>query len=100
MNVAGAPPVTTVRRATTYRIPSPPPMQGLGWMDAALCAQTDPDLFFPPHRSNSVARSARRICATCPVRAHCLDYALGDPDLDGIWAGTTPRERQRLRRTS
>ena len=72
----------------------------LSWMDSALCAQVDPELFFPEYRANAVAAAARRICATCPVRDDCLRYALTDPDLDGIWGGTTPRQRQRLRGTS
>ena len=71
----------------------------LSWMEWALCAQVDPELFFPEYRANAVAAAARRICATCPVRAECLRYALTDPDLDGIWGGTTPRQRQRLRGT-
>lgn len=71
----------------------------LTWMDMAVCAQVDPELFFPPHRANHLGVLAKRICARCPVRAECLRYALTDPELDGIWGGTTPRERQRLRRS-
>lgn len=97
MNVSGAHPASAeVARPTTEHRRR----RRMDWTDAALCAQTDPDLFFPAYRANSFARLARRICASCPVRAECLDYALGYPDLDGIWAGTTPRERQRLRRAS
>ena len=61
------------------------------WQDQALCAQTDPDLWFPPDGRRDVAATARRICAGCPVRAECLDYAvtLEPLPLDGIWAGRT-----------
>jgi WhiB family redox-sensing transcriptional regulator len=71
---------------------------GLAWMDDALCAQVDPDLFFPPYRAAHIARAARRVCAACPAAEPCRRYALTDPDLDGIWGATTPDERRRLRR--
>jgi WhiB family transcriptional regulator, redox-sensing transcriptional regulator len=38
------------------------------------------------------------VCTGCPVRAACLGFALDHPDLDGIWAATTPEDRARLRR--
>ncbi|HUK68238.1 MAG TPA: WhiB family transcriptional regulator [Streptosporangiaceae bacterium] len=66
-------------------------MSGTRWKDAALCAQVDPDLWFPADGSSATAATARRICAGCPVRAECLDYAvtLEPLPLDGIWAGLT-----------
>ena len=62
---------------------------GDGWKDAALCAQVDPDLWFPADGRSDVAVTARRICGGCPVRAECLDHAVSlEPlPLDGIWAG-------------
>ncbi|HEU0130947.1 MAG TPA: WhiB family transcriptional regulator [Mycobacteriales bacterium] len=69
----------------------------MAWLDDALCAQVDPDLFFPDHRAVHVARAAKRICGRCPARDACRGYALTYPDLDGIWGGTTPRDRQRGR---
>lgn len=61
----------------------------------ALCAQTDPETFFPPKGHSSQA--AKRVCASCPIRSRCLQVAMANPDLDGIWGGTTPGERRRLR---
>jgi WhiB family redox-sensing transcriptional regulator len=57
------------------------------WRDAALCAQTDPDLWFP--ELGGTGSPARRICAACPVQAECLDAAISMVPLPqaGIWAG-------------
>ena len=68
----------------------------LSWMDAGLCAQTDPDAFHPGKSESSTA--AKRTCAACDVITECLAYALADPSLEGIQGGTTQRERQAMRR--
>jgi WhiB family redox-sensing transcriptional regulator len=65
------------------------------WRDAALCAQADPDLWFPP--KGRVAREAKRICLGCPVRRQCLEEALALGETDGIWGGLTPRQRHVLK---
>jgi WhiB family redox-sensing transcriptional regulator len=72
-----------------------------GWTEFALCAQADPDAWFPER--GRIAAAARRICGTCPVRVQCLDYALSGADTwhgisTGIWGGTSPRERATMRR--
>ena len=73
-------------------------LAGLGWQDKALCAQTDPELFFP--EKGCGARPAKRICRACEVRAECLDYALNAGDrLYGVWGGMSERERRQLRST-
>ena len=41
---------------------------------------------------------ARQLCASCPVRQECLETALADPELIGMWGGTTPRQRKEMRR--
>ena len=67
------------------------------WREAALCAQTDPEVFFPPVGSSG--EMARRICRQCPVTAECLEVALSRPahSDEGIWGGTTPKERRAIR---
>lgn len=65
------------------------------WMQFAVCHETDPDLFFPEGYNASYAE-ARAICANCPVRIECLDYALSHGE-QGVWGGTSDRERQRIR---
>jgi WhiB family transcriptional regulator, redox-sensing transcriptional regulator len=67
-----------------------------GWQERALCAQTDPEAFFPEKGGST--REAKRICSGCDVRAECLDYALAHDERFGIWGGLSERERRRLRR--
>lgn len=66
------------------------------WRDDGLCAQTDPEAFFP-NKGESVA-PAKAICARCPVIDRCLEYALDNDERFGVWGGTSERERRRLRR--
>jgi len=68
----------------------------LGWQEQALCAQTDPEAFFPEKGGST--REAKRVCASCDVRAECLDYALGNDERFGIWGGLSERERRKIRR--
>ncbi|MCT2587775.1 WhiB family transcriptional regulator [Actinophytocola gossypii] len=65
------------------------------WMRDGLCAQTDPEEFFPGKGGD--LRPAKAVCAGCPVLDRCRDYAVGRPELSGIWGGTTARERVALR---
>lgn len=69
-----------------------------GWMDSALCAQADPETFFPPRVGALANVEAKRICNRCPVQTECLRYAVERPDLAGIWGGTSERQRKDLRR--
>ncbi|MFI7708054.1 WhiB family transcriptional regulator [Nonomuraea sp. NPDC049480] len=70
------------------------------WAARAACQDTDPSLFFPitwdGHPGHPEER-ARRICHACPVQAACLDWALSTGEPDGVWGGTTPEERRRIR---
>src|SRR5215469_3704383 len=66
------------------------------WQDRALCAQTDPEAFFPEKGGST--REAKRVCRSCEVRAECLEYALGNDERFGIWGGLSERERRRLKR--
>ncbi|MDR0432516.1 MAG: WhiB family transcriptional regulator [Bifidobacteriaceae bacterium] len=67
----------------------------LGWQERALCAQTDPEAFFPEKGGST--REAKRICESCEVRAECLEYALANDERFGIWGGYSERERRRLK---
>ncbi|MFI7691817.1 WhiB family transcriptional regulator [Nonomuraea sp. NPDC049655] len=64
------------------------------WMDGALCAEADPEAWFPEH--GAPAGPAQTICHACPARAACLAYALAEDIPFGIFGGLTPAERQRL----
>ena len=67
-----------------------------GWQERALCAQTDPEAFFPEKGGST--REAKRICQGCEVRAECLEYALGHDERFGIWGGLSERERRKLKK--
>uniref|UniRef100_UPI0038B3741C WhiB family transcriptional regulator n=1 Tax=Georgenia wutianyii TaxID=2585135 RepID=UPI0038B3741C len=68
----------------------------LGWQDRALCAQTDPEAFFPEKGGST--REAKRVCTSCEVRVECLEYALANDERFGIWGGLSERERRKLKR--
>ena len=66
------------------------------WQERSLCAQTDPEAFFPEKGGST--REAKKICTGCEVKAECLEYALGHDERFGIWGGLSERERRRLKR--
>ena len=84
----------------------PTPLEGvifgdgveLSWQERALCAQTDPEAFFPEKGGST--REAKRVCTSCDVRGECLEYALAHDERFGIWGGLSERERRRLKRRS
>ena len=65
------------------------------WRMDALCAETDPEAFFPEKGGST--RDAKRVCGGCPVRAECLEFALANDERFGIWGGLSERERRRVR---
>jgi WhiB family redox-sensing transcriptional regulator len=66
------------------------------WFADALCLGTGPSTFFPDQGRNTLA--ARNTCARCPVVQQCLEHAIDDPSLMGVWGGTTENERDQIRR--
>lgn len=66
------------------------------WQEKALCAQTDPEAFFPEKGGST--REAKRICQGCEVKGECLEYALANDERFGIWGGLSERERRRLKK--
>ena len=65
------------------------------WMASAACSRAGPADYFPT--KGHAPTAARVVCASCPVQAQCLDYALAHEDLAGVWGGTTERERKAMR---
>ncbi|RJQ77830.1 WhiB family transcriptional regulator [Pseudonocardiaceae bacterium YIM PH 21723] len=59
----------------------------------------DPEVFFPLDGDEFGIGLAKRVCAGCPVRRSCLQYALHH-DVQGVWGGTTEDERRQMRRTN
>jgi len=74
------------------------------WMLDAACRAdgVDVDWFFvDPRHDPATARLAKQVCAKCPVKGQCLEYALAGVSSSfydyGCWGGTTPSERDRIR---
>lgn len=70
------------------------------WRNVAACRGIPTALFFPQQGTTTDDQRAqvRAVCAGCPVHTPCLAEALANPDTKGIWAGTTDRDRKRMRR--
>ena len=100
-NILGDGPLNTGVRADTapeglYAVDDLTDEGVLGWQERALCAQTDPEAFFPEKGGST--REAKRVCTSCEVRAECLEYALANDERFGIWGGLSERERRKLKR--
>jgi WhiB family redox-sensing transcriptional regulator len=69
--------------------------QAMAWTGRAACRTETPDLFFPIGGSTPAGdvATAKAICARCPVRRDCLDYALATRQRHGIWGGMTEDDR-------
>lgn len=67
----------------------------LDWMLDGVCAQTDPEAFFPEKGGST--REAKAMCARCDVADLCLEYALDNDERHGIWGGLSERERRRVK---
>jgi WhiB family redox-sensing transcriptional regulator len=65
------------------------------WRERALCAEVDPELWFPEPGCDSPA--AKLICGRCPVQVECLDFAMTNYEPYGIWGGLSAHERRELR---
>ena len=72
-----------------------------------LCAETDPDMFFPVEAFEGALKvkefysnelEAKKVCGSCPYQLECFSYALKSTDLQGIWGGTTAKDRAAIRR--
>ena len=68
----------------------------LTWRAQGACHGLDPEMFYPD--SDDHAEKAKAVCEGCAVRLACLEYALAAREKQGVWGGTTGRERRRLLR--
>jgi WhiB family redox-sensing transcriptional regulator len=66
------------------------------WHVNALCAQTDPESFFP--KKGGSTKEAKKICGLCSVRIDCLEFAIESDERYGIWGGLSERERRRYKK--
>ena len=80
------------------------PPEDRSWRAEAACRGQDPERWVLDNEDQKGAQrkiaAAKLVCSTCPVRLPCLTYVLGQPStaLVGVWAGTTAKDRQRIRR--
>ncbi len=70
------------------------------WRSLGACRQEDPELFFPMAQGQGIVQlqQAKVICARCPVRAECLEFAVQTVQDHGVWGGLSEEERRNLRR--
>jgi len=75
----------------------------MDWRHLAACLDEDPELFFPVGDTGPAllqVAEAKAVCAECPVRAQCVEFALTLGLNEGIFGGLTPDERRALRRSA
>lgn len=83
--------------------PVKPSNLSLVWQERAACKGMDQDVFYGPDAPESSAEriareeKAKSVCASCPVREQCLNYALTQNEVYGIWGGMTERERRAIK---
>ena len=71
------------------------------WQELGRCRSADPLLFFHPQNERSSSRirrdqSAKRVCASCPVRLECADYAIRAREPYGVWGGLSEDDREQI----
>jgi len=71
------------------------------WQDHGACRSADPLLFFHPQNERGSARlrrdrAAKLICAGCPVRLECADYAVRAREPYGVWGGLSEEDREQI----
>jgi len=95
--------VRSLRMAASWQLGVPAPGQdpnATAWRYLALCADYDPDLFFPIGSSGPAERQrtrAKSVCLQCPVQRDCLEWAQATEQPYGVWGGLDEQEREALR---
>ena len=95
------PPFLTVSQVRTVT-PSPPRQTKDVWFCRAACRALPTELFFPAgeldDQAVEQAEEAKAVCAQCPVRVACLEFAIATNQPYGIWGGANTSERRSIRR--
>lgn len=84
----------TIPDAPAVYLPGLPEGLELPHLPQALCAEVDPELWFP--EPGEPSDDAKEICSRCPERKPCLSWALAANERYGVWGGLTTHERDRL----
>lgn len=79
------------------RLPLNPADIKAPWRRQAACRTEDPDLSFPAQGDMTTVAEAKAVCARCPVRRPCLDFAIASNERSGIWGGLSRKDRNRIR---
>jgi WhiB family redox-sensing transcriptional regulator len=66
------------------------------WRKDAACLETPYVNFFPGR--GELTKATKAVCDTCLVRAECLEYAIANEEVFGIWGGTSERQRRQMRK--
>lgn len=72
-------------------------LEALGWR---VACQADPEAWWSTEKSAATTElraAAVEACSWCPVAGLCRDYAVAAGEREGVWGGTTPADRRRLR---
>lgn len=64
------------------------------WREHAACRGVDTNMFFP---EQNMVSAVRMMCATCPVKQECLEYAIVNVIQHGVWGGLSERQRRKIR---
>lgn len=70
------------------------PFAGGGWQEDAACRTADVELFFSVEEEDQ--RKAVEYCQVCPVQQQCLEYAIENREMYGVWGGMTESERRAI----
>ncbi|MFE7517263.1 WhiB family transcriptional regulator [Streptomyces sp. NPDC057540] len=74
------------------------PSLSLSLAGSNLCAQVDPEAFFPERVTATSTAYAKAICALCDSQPECLQQAMARREEYGVWGGLDEKERRSLRR--
>jgi hypothetical protein len=74
-----------------------------GWLERVACAESPPEMFFPPPRLEGGKKyreieeslmEAQQVCLSfCLVRDQCLKFSLDNDLFDGMYGGVLPLQR-------
>lgn len=64
---------------------------------ARPCLDKPEEWFFPPEGGGRLMAKGKRVCATCPGRVECGEWAIENIIDHGLWGGLAPRDRKRIR---
>jgi WhiB family redox-sensing transcriptional regulator len=67
-------------------------VSSLEWREQAACKNTTTSNFYP---EKDEITHAKKVCEQCPVKQQCLDFAIKNHEVHGIWGGMGYRSRLR-----